>query len=181
MKPRNSRLIAYAKILHGIVRPYSFVSSTSKFLVSGTISNCKSVEIGDYAEMSHTFCEESILKFVDLCGDNNPLHTDKDFAMNTKFGKPVVHGILASSLFSTIFGRTFKGAIYLEQSLRFRRPVYVNDRVRAMIRVLHSSRKQKGVILKCSTTCFDDVGNIMIDGEALVLLPPESSAVPNLA
>ena len=38
------------------------------------------IKIGDEAEIYHTISEKDVNSFVDLTGDNNPLHVDEDFA-----------------------------------------------------------------------------------------------------
>ena len=42
-------------------------------------------------------------KFVDLSGDDNKLHVDKEFAEKTSFKKPVVHGMLGASFILSLY------------------------------------------------------------------------------
>lgn len=49
---------------------------------------------------------------------------------------PVVHGMLVASLFTGILGTLLPGAIYVSQSLEFRQPVYVGDRVTGRVTVV---------------------------------------------
>ena len=67
------------------------------------------------------------------------------------FKKTIVHGIFVSSLFSTIFGRTFTGSIYVGQELSFKRPVFVDADIKAVVKVIEVDRKSKGDFVKCST------------------------------
>ena len=41
------------------------------------------IDIGDTAKIEHTIIQQDIEKFVDLSGDNNRLHVDKEFARKT--------------------------------------------------------------------------------------------------
>jgi acyl dehydratase len=97
-------------------------------------------------------------------------------ASESRFGATIVHGILVSSLFSTLFGRTIPGCIYLKQSLDFRKPIYVGSKVLARVEVTEVvARKKGGDTLVCSTRVY--VGTevstaaLAIDGSASVLLP----------
>jgi len=82
-----------------------------------------------------------------------------------------VHGILVSSLFSTLFGSTVTGSIYVSQDLKFKLPVYVGAPVTARMEVIQSDEKRKGHLLTCSTQCTLQDGSVAIDGLARVLVP----------
>ncbi len=47
----------------------------------------ESIKIGDKAEITHTITESDVSKFVDLTGDDNKLHIDKEYASKTSFKK----------------------------------------------------------------------------------------------
>jgi len=75
-------------------------------------------------------------RFAHLTGDDNPIHLDSAYAALTPFGRPIVHGVLYASLIPTIFGSTLQGCVYVEQTFRFKRPVFVGDTVRARVEVV---------------------------------------------
>jgi len=64
--------------------------------------------------------------FARVTGDNNPIHTNAEFAASTMFKLSIMHGMLGSALFSKIFGTLFPGVgtIYLSQTLNFLKPMY---------------------------------------------------------
>lgn len=131
--------------------------------------------------MEHAFDQASVNTFAGLCGDNNPLHIDPAFAATTMFKGPIVHGILVSSLFSTLFGRTVHGSIYVSQNLKFKRPVMVGSAVIARMEVVECKSTSKGAMLSCKTTVYLKDGDkavselkAAVEGDAVVLVPPKA-------
>ena len=45
------------------------------------------LRVGDSAEMRKRFSMEEVKTFAALSGDDNPLHTDQEYASTTMFGK----------------------------------------------------------------------------------------------
>lgn len=106
--------------------------------------------------------------FAEVSGDKNPLHLDPDFAATTRFRKCVVHGMLTSAMFSTLFATNIPGAIYLSQSLQFTAPVHVLDAVTARVEVRDISKRR----VTCVTTVRNDTtAQLAVKGEATVLVP----------
>ena len=101
------------------------------------ITRWEDLAVGQEACLEHTFRQEDVTQFATLCGDNQPLHLDADFAARTFFKQPIVHGMLTASLFSTLIGTRLPGpgSIYIGQELKFLRPVYMNETVRACLRI----------------------------------------------
>lgn len=131
----------------------------------------KKYRVGRIASFSKVFNLEDVVKFADLCGDNNPLHLDEEFASQTRFKKRIVHGPLVASLFGTIFGTIFpgQGSIYISQTLRFRKPVFLGDVVTASVRlIVVDKEKSKG---EFETICKNENQEIVIEGEAQLLFP----------
>ena len=128
------------------------------------------IDTGMSAVFSKTVTETDIVLFAGLSGDTNPVHLDEDFAKPTMFKGRIAHGILTAALISAVIGNQLpgQGTIYLEQSLKFRRPVRPGDSVRAVVTVKAIDPERGRVTLE--TSCF--VGDTMVlVGEALVLAP----------
>jgi len=102
-------------------------------------------------------------------GDGNPLHADASFASSERFSAPVVHGMLYASMFGAIVGTRFPGAVYVSQTLNFRKPVYVGDSVTATLELRRSAGS--GRLLDFDTRAINQDGDVVLDGEARVLLP----------
>ncbi len=68
---------------------------------------------------------EDALRFGDLSGDKNPLHTDPSYAATTVYGRPVLFGAYAAGLFSRVAGMHIPGEPSLLRGmiLRFHSPI----------------------------------------------------------
>jgi 3-hydroxybutyryl-CoA dehydratase len=128
------------------------------------------IHVGQRGSLSRTIGEEDIRAFADLSGDHNPLHLDKEFARRSRFGRPIAHGMLCAGIISAALGACIPGpgAIYLSQTLRFVRPVYPGDTVTVTVEVT-GYRAEKG-ILTARTTCTNQTGAVVIDGEAVLMV-----------
>lgn len=93
--------------------------------------------IGQKETLSHKVSQADIEKFVDLSGDDNKLHVNKEFAAKTSFKKPVVHGMIGASFISTIIGTKLPGdgALWFSQTLEFLLPVRVGDEITVIAEV----------------------------------------------
>jgi 3-hydroxybutyryl-CoA dehydratase len=129
----------------------------------------KDVAVGDVAEATYTVTVETIREFVTASGDDNPIHSDAAFAAGTRFGRVIAPGMLTGSFVSSVIGTRLPGpgTIYLSQSFRFMRPVYVGDRVTARVEV--AERVAERNRLRLSTTCVNQDGELLLEGEAWVL------------
>jgi len=69
--------------------------------------------------------------------DHNPLLHDAECAASTSFGEPIAPGILTAAFISAVVGTELPGpgAVYLSQSLKFLRPVMVNDTITTRVEV----------------------------------------------
>jgi len=132
------------------------------------------IKVGSFCEVKHAFCQEDVNVFAGICGDNNPIHIDPVYAEGTMFKGTIVHGIFVSSLFSTLFGRSINGSVYVSQSMNFKRPVHVGVPVIAKMSIISIDEKKKGLLLTCSTQIFiAKEGTLAVDGKAEVLVPQE--------
>jgi 3-hydroxybutyryl-CoA dehydratase len=123
--------------------------------------------VGDRATFTKTIGEADILLFAAVSGDNYPLHADEEYAKTTRFGRRVAHGLLTASLLSATNGMLLQkpGGISLSQTLRFLRPVYPGDTITACTEVVEILTERRR--LRCRTTCRNQHGDLVIDGEAL--------------
>lgn len=127
-------------------------------------------KVGQSACFAKTITETDVYLFAGISGDFNPVHVNKVEASKSVFGKQVVHGILSSSLISTVIGMQLPGpgTIYMKQNLQFCAPVYIGDTICAEVKILELLPKGKAQL---ETIVKNQDGITVITGEALVKLP----------
>ena len=123
--------------------------------------------VGDRATFTKTITEADLVQFASVSGDRYPLHVDEEYARTTRFGARVAHGLLTASLLSTTNGLLLQrpGGISLAQTLRFLGPVYIGDTITATTEVVEVIAERRR--LRCRTTCVNQRGEVVVDGEAL--------------
>jgi acyl dehydratase len=128
------------------------------------VARIEDFEPGQQASFRKTFTDEDVRRFIAITGDTNPLHVDDAFAARTRFGRRVVHGMLAASIFSTMAGMRLPGtgAIYRAQTIRFLLPVYVGDTVTAhfVVRSVDRARHR----LEIDAWIENEAGEHVIEG-----------------
>jgi 3-hydroxybutyryl-CoA dehydratase len=128
------------------------------------------LHLGQSAEVSREVTDADVRAFAQVSGDDNPLHLDEAFASTTQFGGRIAHGMLCAGYISAVLGRRLPGggAVYISQSLRFRRPVQIGDTVTARAQITAIDADRGRVTLK--TTCLV-AGKTVVEGEAEVIAP----------
>lgn len=126
------------------------------------------IHIGQKAEIQHKITEKDIEKFVDLTGDDNRLHVDKEYAKTTNFKKPVAHGMLGASFISTIIGTKLPGdgALWFSQNLEFLLPVRIGDKITVKAEVTNILKRQNIIVLR--TDVFNQYKQKVIAGSSKV-------------
>jgi len=127
--------------------------------------------VGDAATLTRAVTAEGIREFVEATGDANPLHSDQTFAATTRFGEVIAPGMLTGGLLSAVIGTRLPGpgTVYLSQSFRFLRPVYVGETITARVEVAEVVRERNRVALR--TVCLNQDDEPVLEGEAWVMPP----------
>ncbi len=127
------------------------------------------IKVGDSAQFSKTISESDVYSFAGVTGDMNPVHINVEYAGETVFGKRIAHGILAIGFISNVLGTQLPGpgAIYLEQTCRFLKPVFIGDTITATVEVLEKDDAKNRVRLR--TYCTNQRNEITLEGEALMM------------
>ena len=133
------------------------------------------LKVGDRAEFEKKVTAEDVETFGRVTGDTNPLHRDEAYAAKTRFGERVAHGMLSAGFISAALGTKLAPhccAVYLSQTLRFLRPVKIGDTVKAIAEIKGIEAEKR--IFTLETNCFNQNGEPVVRGEAVILLDPVS-------
>ncbi|WP_415913019.1 MaoC family dehydratase [Neptuniibacter sp. QD37_11] len=95
------------------------------------------LEVGMTDSFAKTVTDADVSLFAGLSGDTNPVHINDEYASTTPFKKRIVHGMFSAALISTVAGTRLPGpgAIYIDQSIEFKAPVFIGDTVVASLTV----------------------------------------------
>lgn len=132
---------------------------------------CKTVadlNVGDEVVRTYTVTYDMVRKFAEICGDWNPVHHDPAFAAQTIFKAQIAHGMISVGQFSGIFGMDSPGlgTVYLNQSVNFLAPVYLDKPYRAVARI--SAIDIEKNLVSYVTWCEDADGHKVLEGSAQV-------------
>ena len=129
------------------------------------------VEVGRKASMTHTVTEADVTAFARVSGDSNPAHMDASYAGKTRFKQRLAHGMLSAGFISATLVKLPDPSvtvIYMNQSLRFRRPVFFGDTITTTVEVTALDAERRRATI--STVCANQSGEQVVTGEAEVLL-----------
>ncbi len=136
----------------------------------------ESINIGDKAELTHIITQDDINSFVELTGDDNKLHVDRDYAQTTSLKKNVAHGMLGASFISTVIGTKLPGdgALWHGQNLEFLLPIRIGDRITIKVEVVKKTQKNQTVELL--TEIFNQHKNKVTTGTAKVKIVAQEAS-----
>ncbi len=140
-------------------------------MINSSINNqFEDLIIGQKSTFSQEIDESLLNNFAKISGDFNPLHMDEEYACKTKFGKRVCHGMLLASFFSQLVGMYLPGknSLYFSQSLNFRNPCFINDKITIEGEIIEKKSNTKMIIIK--TTIYNQSKKCIIDGIAKVII-----------
>ncbi|PSP55840.1 acyl dehydratase [Halobacteriales archaeon QS_1_67_19] len=124
--------------------------------------------VDDTAEATLTVTDETIDAYADLTGDENPIHTDADYAAETMFGGRVAHGMLTAGVVSAALADLPGDIVYLSQELDFENPVGPGQTVTATATVVEELGDDR---LRVQTIAETDAERVL-SGTAVVLSLP---------
>lgn len=129
------------------------------------------LEVGQKASFTKTVTEADVYNFAGVTGDFNPAHMNEEYAKKTAFKTRIAHGMLSAGFISAVLGTKLPGpgTIYLNQDLRFTKPVQFGDTITATITVDELIKEKNRAILK--TVCTNQDGDVVVEGTAKVMPP----------
>jgi acyl dehydratase len=116
---------------------------------------------------SKTMTDAHFLMFSGITGDTHPIHYDNEYAAQTRFGKPLAHGLLLNSL--TALGAStardrLHGFVFMEQGCRFLKPVVVGDTIRPSMTLEKIWNEEHRSFYRFSTLLTNQRGERVLEG-----------------
>jgi 3-hydroxybutyryl-CoA dehydratase len=116
---------------------------------------------------SKTLTDAHFLFFSALTGDVHPVHYDSEYAKQTRFGKPLAHGLLLSAL--TALGAStarerLHGFVFVEQGCRFLKPAFVGDTIRPLQEVERMWEEGGRLFCRVKTVLLNQRDESVIEG-----------------
>jgi 3-hydroxybutyryl-CoA dehydratase len=144
------------------------------------------LEVGDrFVTHARTITETDVVNFASITGDQDPLHTDHEFAKTSPFGRPIAHGLLGLSWVAGLsiqnpWMRTV--AFVAIQEWKFLKPLYIGDTVHVVTEVIElQQRGRKRGQVAWKRQLVNQRGEITQEGTLLTLVelkPPECDNAP---
>ncbi len=125
--------------------------------------------LGQKFQLVKTFNEEEVLFFSKLSKDDNPIHFDEEYAIDSIFKQRIVQGPFVMSLIGGVLGSHLPGpgTIYLSQSTRFLKPVYIGDTILVNVEVVKVRMDKPIITLRTWVEKTDN--QLVIEGEAVIM------------
>jgi 3-hydroxybutyryl-CoA dehydratase len=132
------------------------------------------VRAGDAFSSALTITETHIVVGAGLIGDTNPHHMNAEYAKGTRFGTPILHGMLTSSIMGAAVGMYFHGTAiaYLEHHARFIAPVRAGDTLTTAWTITETVDKPKhggGIVVLAGRATNQD-GAVVAEAQARMLV-----------
>jgi 3-hydroxybutyryl-CoA dehydratase len=139
--------------------------------------NFEYYKIGEVWESrGRTITETDLVMFSGLTGDYYPLHTDSEYANNSFYKQRIAHGMM---ILSYSFGLlemepNIVVANYGIETLRFIKPVFIQDTIRVQLDVLDLQDKGNGTgVVTANLAVMKQTGEKCIVGITKILVKKE--------
>jgi acyl dehydratase len=126
--------------------------------------------VGDqFKSPSRTLTDAHFLFFAGMTGDNHPIHYDAEYGKKTRYGGRLTHGLLLASL--TAVGASTLGPLveesivaFVEQTTRFRAPVFIGDTIYPEHEVVALERKRSAGLLTLRVALKNQRDEVVLEG-----------------
>jgi acyl dehydratase len=91
------------------------------------------LEPGQTATRTLVVTPDAVRKYAEITGDYNPLHFDEEFVSQTRFGRLIAQGGMATGVLHALVAMDLPGpgTVFINQQWAFPNPVYIGDTLTA--------------------------------------------------
>jgi len=127
------------------------------------------IKQGDIFTHEVSFTQEQVRTFAEITGDCNPIHLDAEYAAQTPFGRPIIHGFFSAAVFSKVFGMLWpgQGTVYMYQDMKFLAPTFTGETYTAKFAALEVDTEKHRGIIQCQL--INSAGKTVIEGVAKLM------------
>lgn len=128
-----------------------------------------------------TLTEADLVNFLGFVGDYEPVHADEEFAKKSPLGRRIMNGSAVTSAADGLISRMglFEGTAisFLACTWEFKAPVFINDTVRAQLKVTEARPSKKGGrgVVVLAVTIVNQAGQAVITGSWTMLVLSRSA------
>lgn len=157
--------LSHASIFKPLPAMLSYPRDSSEALFLARLCTTpKSMKVGNSLELSKNVTEEDITNLIAISGDDNPLHTDEEFAKRTMFKGRIVHGIISAALVSAALTKLFgPGNLWLSQKMKYTFPVRIGDTITAKLVITEIDKRS---VCTVETIVVNQDGRTVLEGFA---------------
>jgi 3-hydroxybutyryl-CoA dehydratase len=136
-----------------------------------TMRTVDQMTIGATASHSATINAEMVTAYAAITGDHNPIHEDAEYAEQTRFSRPVAHGLLVGGFIQTALTELVApGGVSTSYELELMAPTFIGATITASATCTHVDLVSRRATF--TTTVLDDETRTkLISGTAVVAFP----------
>ncbi|MCF8033237.1 MAG: MaoC family dehydratase N-terminal domain-containing protein [Desulfarculaceae bacterium] len=131
-----------------------------------------------FVSKGRTVTEADVVNFSDLTWDHNSLHTDEEYAKDSRFGRRIAHGILGIAMHAGLTSYLTADSIVALMGLnwKFKKPIFIGDTIHVEQTVKEMRPLPDGArgVLTFAKDVVNQDGEIVQQGEVTVLLAMKS-------
>jgi len=128
------------------------------------------IAVGQKCQISRTFTWEDVRRCAELTGDFNPMYLDEEFVRDTRFKRPIIHGLLTEGLVLSAASTYLPGpgALLLHKEMVYRHPVFIGDTVTAKIEVIDIDYERNWLVEQ--VVCSNQNNKEVLRGQLVLLV-----------
>ena len=133
-------------------------------------------DIGDYVYFTRKFNAKDHKSFSQLSGDYNPLHFDKEYAKNSKFGEIILPMHLTTMPLSAIAGMMLPGhrSLYLSTNIKSIKPAHYDKDITYSAKIIDKNDPHSLLIIR--VLVFDGL-DVLLDAHMTVQVRNDVNAI----